>query len=307
MLYWGYFYNPKLFLIVKKSQYVTFFVAVALVCLLWIFGKTKPSEGIHSRKGHQHETPSATEIVTASSFSIDSTLLAIRASLSPKQETSVQILESEVNKSSSEAQKSHAYHRLSGFWKDSVRAFIPYAWYMAEGARLENSEKNLNFAAHLFLNNLQNVENGEFSKWMALQASDLFQRCLKVNPQNDSAKVGLGATYMLGGISKSPMAGIAKIGEVVQKDSNNLYAQMTLATGSMMSGQMDKAEDRLQTAIRIDPKNIQALLLLADIYEKQNKKRDAIKYYQLALPLVAGHGAMKVELEKRIESLKKQH
>ncbi len=74
-----------------------------------------------------------------------------------------------------------------------MRFFPPYAWYEAEAARLENSEKTLTFAAHLFLENLQQEENPALAKWKALQAKDLFERSLKINPDNDSAKVGLGA------------------------------------------------------------------------------------------------------------------
>ncbi|MCH5689581.1 tetratricopeptide repeat protein [Niabella sp. W65] len=94
------------------------------------------------------------------------------------------------------------------------------------------------------------------------------------------------------------MEGIAKIREVVAKDSTNLYAQMTLAMGSIMSGQTDKAKERLETIIRLDSKNLQALLLLADIYEKQDKKQDAITYYQKALPLAKEHTEMRAELQK---------
>ena len=88
----------------------------------------------------------------------------------------------------------------------------------------------------------------ELIKWKALQAKDLFERSLKINPDNDSAKVGLGACYLFGNISANPMEGIGKIMEVVEKDSTNAYAQMTLAKGSLLSGQSDKAISRLQTS-----------------------------------------------------------
>ncbi len=88
-------------------------------------------------------------------------------------------------------------------------------------------------------------------RWEALQAKDLFERSLKINPDNDSAKVGLGACYLFGNIAPNPMEGIAKIMEVVEKDSTNAYAQMTLAKGSLLSGQIDKAISRLQTVNRL--------------------------------------------------------
>src|SRR5690606_8570605 len=122
---------------------------------------------------------------------IDSALLSAKEKLPLSGITALNQLESAITTAPDSVQKLHAFHQLSGYWKDSIKAFVPYAWYVAEGARLENSEKNLNFAGHLFLNNVQHVENAEMAKWMALQAKDLFERSLKQNPGNDSAKVGL--------------------------------------------------------------------------------------------------------------------
>lgn len=301
--------QSKFFLIVKKPQYITLFVALVALCLLWAFASIKPRAAANAHEGHQHNDaarPAAGTVLT-SSFSIDSALTAAKQTLLPSNAARLNSLEQTIQNSPDQGKKLQAFQQLSLYWKDSVKAFIPYAWYVAEGARLENSEKNLNFAGHLFLNNLQHVENGEMAKWMALQAKDLFERSLKLNAGNDSAKVGLGSTYMFGGISNAPMEGIAKIREVVAKDSTNLYAQMTLAMGSLMSGQTDKAQERLETIIRLDSKNLQALLLLADIYEKQDKKEDAIAYYQKALPLATEHTEMRAELQKRIDALKKQN
>ncbi|HEX7846731.1 MAG TPA: tetratricopeptide repeat protein, partial [Chitinophagaceae bacterium] len=141
-------------------------------------------------------------------------------------------------------------------------------------------------------------------QWKALQAKDLFERSLKLNPDNDSSKVGLGACYLFGGISSAPMEGIAKIREVVDKDSTNIYAQMTLAKGSMMSGQYDKAISRLQTVNKLDPSDAEAILMLADVYERTGDKKNAVAWYQKSLPFVNRKDA-KAEIEKMIVELKK--
>ena len=59
------------------------------------------------------------------------------------------------------------YHQLAHFWADTAQIFEPYAWYEAEAARLENSEKTLTFAAHLFLQNLQGENDPALRKWKA--------------------------------------------------------------------------------------------------------------------------------------------
>ena len=70
-------------------------------------------------------------------------------------------------------------------------------------------------------------------RWKALQAKDLFERSLKINPDNDSANIGLGACYIFGNISATPMEGILKVREVAEKDSTNIYAQNVLGQGSL--------------------------------------------------------------------------
>ena len=177
------------------------------------------------------------------------------------------------------------YHQLAHFWGDTAAIFEPYAWYEAEAARLENSEKSLNFAARLFLENLQADELEQRRKWKALQAKDLFERALKINPANDSSKVGLGACFLFGGIASNPMEGILKIREVAEKDSTNVYAQIMLAKGSLISGQYDKAINRLETISRVEPDNIEVILMLADTYERMADKANAIRWYQKSLQL----------------------
>ncbi|MBD0277098.1 MAG: tetratricopeptide repeat protein [Flavisolibacter sp.] len=235
-------------------------------------------------------------------MTIDTILQHAKEALKPDQLAQLQEIENTLTQTSSAPDKAHTFHRLSRFWGDNARVFEPYAWYMAEAARLENSENSLTFAAHLFLDNLTTEESPELKKWKALQAKDLFERSLKINPANDSAQVGLGATYLFGGISNSPMEGIQKIRQVVERDSTNVYAQLTLGRASMMSGQLDKAIERFKKVATIQPHNLEAILTLADAYERKGSKEEAIVWYKKSLPLIQITGLRK-EVEQRINEL----
>ena len=85
------------------------------------------------------------------------------------------------------AQKIKLYDQLANFWKDSAHAFEPFAYYIGEKAKLENSEKSLTFAAHLYLDRLKAVDQQPVQVWMANQAKELFEKALEINPQNDSS------------------------------------------------------------------------------------------------------------------------
>jgi tetratricopeptide (TPR) repeat protein len=298
---------------VKKPQWITIIAAIFLTTGIFIFGRTIPKKKTpvsatvaqHSADdGHNHGAELA-------AITIDTLLALSKKELTNEQVVRLNTLENSISRGDPakagqavKDQQLHVYHQLARFWADSAHIFEPYAWYLAEAARLENSEKNLTFAAQLFLENLQNDEVDRRRTWKALQAKDLFERSLMINPDNDSATVGLGACYLFGNISSAPMEGIAKIRQVVDRDSSNIYGQMTLIKGSLISGQYDKAISRLQTVIRIEPDNVEAIFLLADLYERTGKKADAITWYQTSLQFVKLPEARK-EIEKRIEELRK--
>jgi tetratricopeptide (TPR) repeat protein len=236
-------------------------------------------------------------------LSTDSILALARKNLSPAQATRLNFLEHSITRGDVQQQQLHVYHQLASFWADSIGIFAPYAWYAAEAARLENSEKSLTFAAHLLLNNLVQEESPELKQWEAFQAKDLFERSLKLDPANDSSKVGLGAVYLFGGLAQ-PMEGINMIREVAERDTANIYAQWTLGQASLISGQLEKAMDRFKRIAALEPGNLEAILMVAEISERMGKNEEAVAWYSRVLPLIT-HPDMRKEVEERIAKLKK--
>ena len=247
--------------------------------------------------------PASEGAMQGEAISIDTILLHAKERVSPDQAVRLTALENAVTRGDVNDQKIKIYHQLAHFWGDTARIFEPYAWYEAESARLENSEKTLTFAAHLFLDNLRSEENPSLKRWKALQAKDLFERSLKLNPGNDSSTVGLGACYIFGNIAENPMEGILKVRSVAEKDSTNVYAQSVLGYGSLLSGQYDRAINRFQAVARLQPENLEAIIALADLYERKADKATAASWYDKAIPLIK-NPELKTEVKKRIEELR---
>ena len=281
----------------KRPQLITIAIAALFVAGIFFLGRTVPKRSFKPLTATDSSLNN--EVV-----SIDTFLAIAKKKLSPEQVMRINTLEHSISRGDVKDQQLKIFHQLSHFWYDSANAFEPYAWYEAQAARLENSEKSLNFAAQLFLDNLQGDDVAERRRWKALQAKDLFERSLKINPDNDSVKVGLGACYLFGNISSSPMEGILKIREVTQKDSNNMYAQFMLGKASLLSAQYEKAIDRFEAVVAKEPNNLDAVLLLGEVYERTGNKVKAIKYYEQSLPLVKVP-ELKLAIEKRIAELKK--
>ena len=292
----------------KKPQWITLTIAVLFV--LGLFAATQGSLFGEKKRDLKKITQASTNAGGENhehGLTTDSILFYAKQNLPKEQVARLTFLENSFDGVHAADQKLHAMHQLAKYWSDSARAFTPLAWYpyayyTAEAARLENSRKSLSFAAHLFLAALSREQSHEVKDWQADQAKDLFERSLKLNPQNDSAKVGLGATILYSGHG-APMTGIAMIREVAEKDPKNAYAQLTLGEASLMSGQLDKAIERFKAVVQQQPENIQAAIMLADTYERMNKIEEAIAAYQKALPYI-NIPQMKKDVEKRITDLK---
>jgi len=284
---------------VKKPQWITLATALILVAILYMFGRVVPE-----KKANTTRQPDLAD----NPVSIDSILFDAKKRLDATQIVRLNALENSVIRGNVNEQKLKVYHQLAHFWADTGQIFEPYAWYEAEAARLENSEKSLTFAAHLFLQNMRGENDQPLRTWKALEAKDLFERSLKINPQNDSSIIGLGACYIFGGISATPMEGILKVRAVADKDSSNIFAQEVLGHGSMYSGQYDKAIARFETVYRLSKKNedtqLEACLMLAEAYERKADRLSAINWYKKSLMLIKNQ-EVKKEVNKRIDELSK--
>jgi tetratricopeptide (TPR) repeat protein len=283
----------------KTQQLSLVIFGVVATVLLYAFGKTVPDK-------EAAVVQSSTPHNTASAFDIQAAISKAKQQLSPQQQTYINALESSVVRGDVKNQQIHVYHQLATFWKDSVPSFESYAYYTSEASKLESSEKSLTFAAQLFLENLRATGDPALKTWMAQEARDLFERTLKINPANDSAKVGLGSSYIFGGLAGEPqqvMKGIQQILEVAQRDSTNMYAQLMLGIGGVVSGQLDKAIERLRKVVAYQPSNLEAILTLAEAYERKGDKQNAAKWYENSKSYIGNQEVIR-EIDERIKSLK---
>lgn len=279
----------------KKGQLILVGGAVILLLVIYFFGNTVPA-----RKEASATTPAATN-----AFDIQAVIKGATAQLPANQQTYVNGLAEAVVRGDVKSQKISTYRQLARFWSDSAKAFLPFAYYTAEAAKLENSEKSLTFAAQLLLDNLRGVEQPEIKSWLAGQSKELFEKAIVLNPESDSLKVGLGSTYIFGAPADNPtevMTGIQTILGVAKKDSANMYAQKMLGIGGIVSGQYDKAIERLEKVAKTDPHDMEVVLMLAEGYERKGDKTKAVDWYKRAAEHIE-NPALKAELNKRIQQL----
>jgi len=275
-------------------------LGVVLVFILFFFGKT-----ITIKK----QMPVATQ-AEVPQFNIKDTLIAEKQRLSPVQLIYVTNIENGISRGDVKNQSENQYTNLANFWRDSIGSFIPYAYYLSEAAKLDNSEKKLTFAARLILENMRREDDPGKKVWEAQTAATLFEKALKLDPDNQDLQVGLGSCYVYGegmiGNAEQTMKGIQQLLQVVKKDSNNMQAQLVLGIGGVISNQYDKAIERLNKVVSFDPHNLEAVSWLADAYAATGDKQNAVKWYEQSKHLVNNPEFSK-EIDARIKALNENH
>jgi len=284
---------------VNKKQFLLVGSGVLLFCLIYFFGRTVPSKNNNAVAKPGTTAPAPGDVVDTKAV-----LSAAKQQLNQDQQAYINQLEAAVVRGDVKEQQIKVYRQIANFWRDSAHMLLPYAYYSGMASKLENSEKSLTFAAHYFLEGLRQQGNPELKRWMAGEAKELFEKALVLNPGNDSSKIGLGSCYLFGGISQNPMQGIQLIREVAERDPDNMYAQFMLGLGGMESGQFDKAIERLTKVVSKQPQNLEAILTLAEAYERSGDKVNAVKWYEASKKFFKEDEIIK-EINQRIEELKK--
>lgn len=280
--------------ILKKQQLLLLCSGFILLSSLYLLGNTTPPKKI---------TPLGDSTVNKNAaLTTDDIINSAKKNISGNQSSYLAQMENTVVRGDVKEQQIGVYKRLASYWNDTLKHPEIAAFYLGEEAKLESSEKNLNFAARLLLGQLMAETKPAMQTWLATNAKALFEQSLKLNPASDSVKVEIGACFIFGNISSTPMEGILKIKEVVDRDSTNMYAQLLLGLGDIRSAQYDKAVERFETVIRHEPGNLQAIFNLAETFERKGDKASAIYWYKAAGNLINIPEA-KQEIEARIQSL----
>jgi tetratricopeptide (TPR) repeat protein len=282
-----------------KKQFILAGAGLFLVSILFFFGRTTSNKKVATTT-EEGKTPEKT-------FDIQQYIVQEKAKLSPDRVVLLSKLENSVSRGDVLSQQIKANEALANFWKDSVNLYEPYAFYTSLASKLVNSEKNLTFAARIFLGNLRGEKDEAKLGWETKEAIDLFERAIKLNPNNDDLRIGLGSAYIYGkgrnGNPNETMQGILELVNVVKKDSTNMKAQLMVGVGGLVSGQFDKAIVRFQKVVTAQPDNAEAVAYLADAYAGQGNKAEAIKWYTVSKRLINDPHYTE-EVDARIKTLR---
>jgi len=253
----------------RPAHYLTIAVSVGIIACLYFGGKTIPPA---KRDTVPVLAGGMSPVHPVISF--DSLLAASRSQLPAHARDTVAAMEKAIAAIPDSAGMAPLFTGLARVWQEH-RQLPVAAWYYAQAAKLENSEKKLNFAGQFFLQLMQHAgDTHGMQAWEAQQAIDCFQRSLQINPDNDTAKLALAAGYIEG--TGETMEGVQVLLGITRKQPGHIPANLMLGRLAIQSGQLDKAIARYETVLQQEPENTEALYFLAEAYKGKGNKEKAI-------------------------------
>ena len=278
----------------KNNQFLFLLVAIGLIGLIYFFGSTKPPQNTTSKTADHANT----EAISAT-FSFDSLKTVFLNQMNTKNASSITNLEKQLTNSTT-ALQSGVYDTLVRLWKAADKLNMA-AYYFGEKAKLENSEKNLNFAGQLHLDLMHEAPYQGLQIWEAKQAISCFDQSLQSNPNNDTVKMAL-ASCFIQGVGET-MKGVQILLGIVKEHPDHVPANILLGKMAVQSQQFDKAIVRLERLKTIEPKNTEVLYFLAEAYKGKGEKEKAIVLFEQCKKLV-NNPAFSKDIDTYINSFK---
>jgi tetratricopeptide (TPR) repeat protein len=133
-----------------------------------------------------------------------------------------------------------------------------------------------------------------------------YEKAVSLDSNNIEAKLKLAQCYME--IQNEPMLGVQILLKIVEKNPNQIDAQMLLSKFGLISGQFEKVAPRLEKILSLQPDNIQALLMKADMFAQQGEKEETAKILNQVIKMPKISNNLKEQLiiaVKDIETQKK--
>ncbi len=253
-----------------KTQLAVILATISVTVLLCIARKTPDKLNDVAAMASSHAGSEAFPSSTSSARNyLDSSLLQ----LDEKDHRRVAKLIDEAGKTSS-VEQLHVLDQLVAVL-DTLQKPAASAFFMQLKARQTNDKADWSKTAERYYVGSKYFPAAHILVDSAIHA---FGKVLALDPDNLSAKTGLGVCYVEG--TQEPMKGISLLQEVLRADSNYVDALLNLGSFAMTSGQYQKAITRFEKVLKLKPQYILLYVRIAEAYEKMGNKEKTIEYLE---------------------------
>jgi tetratricopeptide (TPR) repeat protein len=264
--------------------------SVALIGVLYFFvptvaskKTTQATEAVTAENGHQHPA-----------FDLAAYKTAKIAALPADVQSNIEALEKEAASKETLLQLNELYiqNRIPLLACEAIKAI----------AEKENVAKDWDKAgdAYMAVSMIEEKDAG-LSHYALESAISSYQKATELNPENTDYTVKLASAIMEMG--EEAMQGVQLLLGIIKDNPDHIPANLILGRYGIVSGQFDKAVQRLEKVVKLDPTNTEAYFYLAEAYNGIGRKEDAIETFEKCKKLVNDPG-FSAEIDNYIKKIK---
>lgn len=272
----------------RKTQLLLISGAIALTVLLYIAPK-KLTTAEPAKQAEEKET-----------FNFNELLAYQQKNLSPeelqKTESWLSALKESVSRTNLDL-----YDSLATIW-DQKKMPALSANYFEMKAEKDQTEKSYLNASYRFFDAYKQAIDSTTRGVMVDKAIRNYSKVLELNPKNLDAKTDLGILYAEA--TREPMKGIVMLREVVAENPNHENAQLNLGLLSVKSNQFEKAIERFDKVLEINPSRLEIHIYKGQLYSQLGDKVNAIESF-VTFKQLSNNTEMIQQVDHYIADLKK--
>lgn len=243
-------------------------ISTLVVSLLLFFG--------FDYKPHNIKTLEKSRVNNLEATSIDNLLLDARKNLTAEQST---ILESikENTSSNVDSIKVEALKKYSSMWYEYGYPTIS-AFFAEEVAKTEKTAASWSIAGTTYTLAMKGNEDALEKEYARNRAIGAFESAISLEPEVVNHKINLALVNVESPPKEQPMKGILMLRDLNTAYPKDVAVMNQLARLALQTNQIDKAIERLESAISIESENNVTICLLAEAYNLKGLEAKSAEY-----------------------------
>lgn len=166
---------------------------------------------------------------------------------------------------------------LSGTWYDFGHPAIA-GTFAEDIASFVKTEESWSMAGTTFALCVKNAEDQKIKDFCSKRAIKNFENAISLAPETIEHRINLAICYVDNPAKDNPMQGILMLRELNSKYPESVPVLNQLGKLALQTNQTDKALERLEAAIAIEPNNMNTICLLAKAYSDAGIEAKAEMY-----------------------------
>lgn len=236
--------------------------AILFIVLLFGFEKVPPA----------HKALEKSRSITVESTGLQNLINEAMPSLDAEQKSVLEAINLDLQKATEDTAKVSHLKMLSGTWYRYGFQSISGV-YAEQIAEIVKDEPSWSIAGTTYSLCVQNAQSEKVKDFCSKRAVKAFESAISIDPDKIAPRINLALCYIDNPEQDNPMKGILMLRELDTQYPDNVQVLSQLARLALKTNQVEKALERMERILMLEPENPSVACLAAEIYKAAGNEK----------------------------------